>query len=87
MRKVLFGLSALVGLSMISGSAQARERQFLLLAWDDGRPEYAQQHVEPAYVQPQQHYYHSEPRPNLFQQMWDLEQRKNAWLRRSFFGR
>lgn len=85
MRKVIWGLAALAGLSMTSGSAEARERQFLFLAWDDGRAEYVQPQQE--YVQPQhQQQYYSEERPNVIERLWEMEQRKNAWLRRSFFG-
>ncbi|MBM3968515.1 MAG: hypothetical protein FJ302_01425 [Planctomycetes bacterium] len=84
MRKFLLGLIALAGVVAMSDSASARERQFLFLAWDDGRPEYVQPQAQPA--QPQQQYYYQEERPNLFQRLWDMEQRKNAWLRRTFFG-
>ncbi|TXT24794.1 MAG: hypothetical protein FD138_3032 [Planctomycetota bacterium] len=55
------------------------------MTWDDGRG-YSQQQVQ--YAQPQQQqYYYQEQRPNLFQGMWEMEQRKNAWLRQTFFGR
>ncbi len=29
--------------------------------------------------------YHA-PKQNVFQKMWELEQRKNAWLRRTFLN-
>ncbi len=86
MRKLVLGLIALAGVAAMSGSASARERQFLFMAWDDGRADYSQQQVQ--YAQPQQQqYYYQEQRPNLFQGMWEMEQRKNAWLRQTFFGR
>lgn len=85
MRKFVWGMIALAGVATLSESASARERQFLFLAWDDGRDVYSQQQVQ--YAQPQQQNYDYEQRPNLFQQMWDLEQRKNAWLRQTFFNR
>lgn len=84
MRKFVLGLIALAGLAAVSDSASARERQFLFITWDDGRYEYSNQQVET--WQPQQGYYQEES-SNLFQQMWDAEQRKNAWLRQTFFGR
>ena len=85
MRKFILGLIALAGVAAMSDSASARERQFLFMVWDDGRADYSQQQVQNA--QPQQQYYYQEQRPNLFQGMWEMEQRKNAWLRRTFFGR
>lgn len=84
MRKFVWGFIALAGVAAMSDSASARERRFLFLAWDDGRANYSQQQVE--HVQPQQQYYQEE-RPNLFQGLWEMEQRKNAWLRQTFFGR
>lgn len=84
MRKFVLGLIALAGVAAMSDSASARERQFLFMTWDDGRG-YSQPQVQ--YYQPQQQQYYYEERPNLFQQMWDMEQRKNAWLRQTFFGR
>lgn len=85
MRKFVLGLIALAGVAAMSDSASARERQFLFLVWDDGRANYSQQQVQ--YAQPQQQYYYQEERGNLFQRMWDMEQRKNAWLRQTFFNR
>lgn len=82
MRKLVLGLIALAGVAAMSDSASARERQFLFLVWDDGKPEYSQ---PVQYAQPQPQYY-VEERPNLFQQLWEMEQRKNAWLRQTFFG-
>lgn len=84
MRKFVLGLIALAGVAAMSDSASARERQFLFLAWDDGRTEHVQQQAPQA--QPQQQYY-VEERPNVFGRMWEMEQRKNAWLRRTFLGR
>lgn len=85
MRKFVLGLIAVAGLAAMSDSASARERRFLFMSWDDGRG-YSQQQVQ--YAQPQQQqYYYQEERPNLFQGMWEMEQRKNAWLRQTFFGR
>lgn len=85
MRKFVLGLIALAGVAAMSDSASARERQFLFMTWDDGRG-YSQQQTQ--YYQPQQQqYYYQEQRPNLFQGMWEMEQRKNAWLRQTFFGR
>ena len=86
MRKFVLGLIALAGVAAMSDSASARERRFMFMAWDDGRANYSQQQVQYAQPQQQQSYY-QEQRPNLFQGMWQMEQRKNAWLRQSFFGR
>lgn len=33
------------------------------------------------------YYQQSTKRKGLFKRMWDLEQRKNAWLKRTFLGR
>ncbi len=90
MRKFVLGLIALAGVAAMSDSASARERRFMFMAWDDGRANYSQQQVQyaqPQQQQPQQQYYYQEQRPNLFQGMWEAEQRKNAWLRQTFFGR
>jgi len=95
MRKFTLGLIALAAVAAMSGSANARERRFLFLAWEDGRADRSQQqqyYSQPQpqqyyYSQPQQPYYYREQRPNAFQQLWEMEQRKNAWLRQSFFGR
>ena len=84
MRKLILGLVALAGVVSMSDSASARERQFLFMAWDDGRAGYSQQQAQVA--QPQQQYY-VEERPNLFGRMWEMEQRKNARLRQMFFNR
>lgn len=85
MRTLVLGLIALVGVAAMSGSASARDRQSRYMRWNDGSSNYSQQQVQ--YAQPQQQNYYQEQRPNLFQQMWDMEQRKNAWLRQTFFGR
>ena len=85
MRKFVFGLIALAGVAAMSDSASARERRFMFMAWDDGRANYSQPQQQ--YAQPQQQNYYQEQRPNLFQGMWEAEQRKNAWLRQTFFGR
>jgi hypothetical protein len=71
MRKVTLGVIAVLGLLAVSDSASAKDRSSRKMR----------------YSQPQQQYYYQEQRPNLFQQMWDMEQRKNAWLRQTFFGR
>ena len=84
MRNLVLGLIALAGVAAMSGSASARDRQFLFMARDDGRGNYSQQQVQ--YAQPQQQYY-QEQRPNMVQRMWNMEQRKNAWLRQTFFNR
>ncbi len=86
MHKFVLGLIALAGVAAMSDSASARERQFLFMVWDDGRADNSQQQVQYAQPQQQQHHY-QEQRPNLFQAMWEMEQRKNAWLRQTFFGR
>lgn len=41
--------------------------------YTEQQPQFAPQYVE-------------EEKPNLFEQLWEMEQRKNAWLRRTFFG-
>lgn len=86
MRKFVLGLIALAGVAAMSDSASARERRFMFMVWDDGRANYSQQQVQYAQPQQQQNYY-QEQRPNLFQGIWEAEQRKNAWLRQTFFGR
>ncbi len=102
MRKLVWGLIALASLAALQGSAEARERRFLLMVWDDGRPEYSQPPIQPTQPQPQpqpqpqvqpiqpqpqqETYYQPEQRPGLFDRMMDVERRKNAWLRQSFFG-
>lgn len=85
MRKFVLGLIALAGVAAMSDSASARERRFMFMAWDDNRANYSQPQQQ--YAQPQQQNYYQEQRPNLFQGMWEAEQRKNAWLRQTFFGR
>ena len=84
MRKLILGLVALAGVVSMSDSASARERQFLFMAWDDGRAGYSQQQAQVAQLQQQ---YYVEERPNLFGRMWEMEQRKNARLRQMFFNR
>ncbi len=39
------------------------------------------------YQQPQQNYYQENERPGLFGGLIEMERRKNAWLRQTFFGR
>ena len=90
MSKFVWGLIALASLAALQGSAEARERRFLLMVWDDGRPEYSQPQVQPIQPQPQPqqetYYYQQEQRPGLFDGIMEVERRKNAWLRRTFFG-
>ncbi len=102
MRKFVWGFVALASLAALQSSAEARERRFLLMVWDDGRPEYSQPQVQPTQPQPQPqpqlepqpqpqpqqetYYYQQEQRPGLFDRMMDVERRKNAWLRQTFFG-
>ena len=86
MRMFVWGLIALAGLAALQGSAEARERRFLLMVWDDGRPEYSQQQVQPTQPQQETYYYQQEQRPGLFDRMMEVERRKNAWLRQTFFG-
>ena len=84
MRKVIFGLAVLAGVITISDSAQARDR------WNSSRSQrvsrsYYQQPVE--YAQPQQEYgYEQNNGQSMFGGLMDMERRKNAWLRRTFFG-
>jgi hypothetical protein len=82
MRKVVLGLVALAGVVMVSDSAHARDRRFSGRSQRVSRS-YMQQPVE--YAQPQQGYYQEE-RPNLFGGLIEMERRKNAWLRQTFFG-
>ena len=86
MRKFVWGLIALASLVALQGSAEARERRFLLMVWDDGRPVNSQQQVQPTPPQQETYYYRQEQRPGLFDQMMEVERRKNAWLRQTFFG-
>jgi hypothetical protein len=60
------------------------------MVWDDGRPECSQQQVPSTQPQPQpqQETYSYQPElcPGLFDRMMEVERRKNAWLRQTFFG-
>ncbi len=88
MRKLVFGMLAAVGALAIESSASAAERQFLIFVWDDGRPTYTQQYeAAPVQQVPQSNQYYQQQQPNVFQQLIELENRKNAWLRRTFLGR
>lgn len=89
MRKLVFGLLTVAGALTVESSANAAERQFLIFAWDDGRPTYTQQYqAAPVQQAPQgNYYYEQQQQPNVFQQLIELENRKNAWLRRTFLGR
>ena len=73
MRMFALGMIALVGLAAMSDSASAREK----------RVKYRNYNNNGNYSQSQ----YSNEQPNLFQQLWNMEQQKNAWLRQSFFGR
>lgn len=49
-------------------------------------------HVKPCphcgrYHTLQSYGYNKAPKKNLFAKMWEMEQRKNAWLKRTFLGR
>lgn len=84
MRKVILGLVALAGVIAISDSAQARDRRYSSRSQRVSRGLFLQP-VE--YAQPQQQYgYEQNERPNLFGGLMDMERRKNAWLRQTFFG-
>ena len=84
MRKVILGLVALAGVIAISDSAQARARRYSSRSQRVSRSLF-QQPVE--YAQPQQEGgYEQTERPNLLGGLMDMERRKNAWLRRTFFG-
>ncbi|MFM9961906.1 MAG: hypothetical protein ACKV2Q_11860 [Planctomycetaceae bacterium] len=72
MRKLILGLIALMGLVAMSDSASAKDR-----SWR-----------KPRYSQPQQNYYYQEnERPGLIGGLVEMERRKNAWLKQTFFGR
>ena len=84
MRKIVLGLVALAAVVAVSDPAQARDRQFSLRSQRVSRSYYNQQPVE--YAQPQQGYYEQEQRPSFLGGLVDMERRKNAWLRQTFFG-
>ena len=84
MRKIVLGLVALAAVVAVSDSAQARDRQFSLRSQRVSRSYYNQQPVE--YAQSQQGYYEQEQRPSFLGGLVDMERRKNAWLRQTFFG-
>ena len=73
MRNFVWGLIALTAVAAMSDSASAREK----------RVKYRNSNNGGNYSQPQ----YSNEQPNMFQQLWNMEQQKNAWLRQSFFGR
>ncbi|MBC7817953.1 MAG: hypothetical protein IAG10_13765 [Planctomycetaceae bacterium] len=78
MCKFALGLIALFAAVAVSGSVNAGELQQVQY--------YYQPQPQPYYYQPQpQQYYYQQPQPNLFGRMWNMEQRKNAWLRQTFF--
>lgn len=74
MRNFVWGLIALAAVAAMSDSASAREKRVKYQSQNNGM-NYSQQ--QPGYNQ----------QPNMFQQMWNMEQQKNAWLRQTFFGR
>lgn len=91
MRKALI-LAALLALSGLGqGSAQAGilDRIFV---FEDSSAQQTWDTSTPTYYDPSSGQYYTyeyqqvDSQPNLFQQLWDLEQRKNAWLKRTFFG-
>ena len=93
MRFVVLGLVAVVGLTSLQGDADAGERQFLFLRWQDGRSAQAQhqEYAQPQDSQQQQQqpgytYEQAPSQSNPFGQIMEMERRKNAWLRRTFFG-
>lgn len=73
------------------GSADAGEKRFLIFVWDDGRPTYQQsyEYSAPQHVPSTQPTYQYEQRQdsNVFENLMEMERRKNAWLRRTFLGR
>jgi hypothetical protein len=71
MRKLILGVIALVGIVAMSDSASARDKSSRKMR----------------YSQPQQAYYQQNERPSLFGGLIEMERRKNAWLRQTFFGR
>lgn len=80
---------------VVQNSASATERHFLIFAWDDEQPtaRHSHQHHINKYTAQQYRYatqptYHYEQRQhgNVFEQLMDMERRKNAWLLRTFFG-
>lgn len=80
MRAVILGLIALVGVVAMSDSASARDRQYR-------RVRYSQEQVQYSQPQGQQNYYYQqEDRQGMFGGLMDMERRKNAWLRQTFFG-
>lgn len=88
-----FGLAVVAAVLAFQGSVQAGERQFLIFVWDDGRPTQQHYHAQPAPVleqsystQPTYQYEQHPAQTNVFGQLIELENRKNAWLRRTFFG-
>lgn len=94
MRQFVLGLIALVAaVAVSSGSVSAGELQQVQYSYQPQPQQYSYQpqpqqyyyQPQPYYYQPQpQQYYYQEPRPNLFGRMWEMEQRKNAWLRQTF---
>ncbi len=91
MRKLAMALVAFTAALATQSSVNAAERQFLIFVWDDGRTAQYQTYQEPApqYGQATQPTYHYEQRQggNVFEQLMEMERRKNAWLRRTFLGR
>ncbi len=84
MRKVILGLVVLTGVIAISDSAQARDRRYSSRSQRVSRG-YYQQPVE--YAQPQQEYgYEQNNGQSMFGGLMEMERRKNAWLRQTFFG-
>ena len=71
MRKLILGLIALVGIVAMSDSASARDKGSRKVR----------------YSKPQQNSYQQDERPGLFGGLIDMERRKNAWLRQTFFSR
>lgn len=71
MRKLTLGLIAVLGLVAMSDSASAKDRSSRKMRNS----------------QSQQSYYQENERPNLFGGLIEMERRKNAWLRQTFFGR
>ncbi len=71
MRKLTLGLIAVLGLVAMSDSASAKDRSSR----------------KARYSQPQQNYYQENERPGVFGGLIEMERRKNAWLRQTFFGR
>lgn len=90
MRKLLVVVTAIVVAGLSQGSAEAGLFDGLIRRSEPQQVQYYQaadgQWYYTGQTQQVQPYYVEEQRPNAFQQLWEMEQRKNAWLKRTFFG-